>query len=49
VDYGARPLRRAIHENIEDVLADMILSGELKDGQTVQFDADRKVFSVKVL
>jgi ATP-dependent Clp protease ATP-binding subunit ClpB len=49
VDYGARPLRRAIHENIEDVLADMILSGELKDGQTVQFDADRKVFSVRVL
>ena len=29
--YGARPLRKAIRSNIEDVLADMFLSGELTD------------------
>ncbi len=31
--YGARPLRRAIGEELEDMLADSILSGEVSDGQ----------------
>ena len=33
--YGARPLRRAIIRYVEDELSDMILKGELKNGQTV--------------
>jgi len=33
--YGARPLRRAIQRHIEDELSEMILKGELSDGQTV--------------
>ena len=32
--YGARPLRRAIQRYIEDPLADMLLKGELQNGQT---------------
>jgi len=34
--YGARPLRRAIQKHIEDELSEMILKGELLDGQTVE-------------
>ncbi|MGN0482489.1 MAG: ATP-dependent Clp protease ATP-binding subunit [Lachnospiraceae bacterium] len=33
--YGARPLRRKIQEQIEDPLADEILSGNVKRGDTV--------------
>ena len=33
--YGARPLRRAIQRYIEDPLADMLLKGELQNGQTI--------------
>ncbi len=31
--YGARPLRRAISENVEDLLASMLLCGELTSGK----------------
>ena len=33
--YGARPLRRAIQNLVEDQLAEAILSGEIKEGDTV--------------
>jgi ATP-dependent Clp protease ATP-binding subunit ClpB len=33
--YGARPLKRAIQKNVQDPLAEAILSGEIKDGETV--------------
>jgi ATP-dependent Clp protease ATP-binding subunit ClpB len=33
--YGARPLKRAVQRYLQDPLADMILSGELRDGSTV--------------
>ncbi len=33
--YGARPLKRAIQSDIEDELAENILSGNIKAGQTV--------------
>jgi len=36
--YGARPLRRAIQTNIEDKLAEAILAGTLKEGDTVRFE-----------
>lgn len=35
VKYGARPLRRAIQTNIEDKLAEAILAGDIKEGDTV--------------
>ncbi len=39
-DYGARPLRRVIEQEIEDKLADEILSGKLTNGAKVTVDAD---------
>ncbi|MGF1457967.1 MAG: ATP-dependent Clp protease ATP-binding subunit [Leptolyngbyaceae cyanobacterium] len=38
--YGARPLRRAIMRLLEDTLAEEILSGRLKDGDTASVDVD---------
>ena len=49
--YGARPLKRAIQKEIETPLAKLILSGELRDGQSVTAEraADRQecVFKIK--
>ncbi|NEE33581.1 hypothetical protein G3M53_50080, partial [Streptomyces sp. SID7982] len=36
--YGARPLRRLIQTAIGDRLAKEILSGEVRDGDTVRVD-----------
>ncbi|MCX2682574.1 AAA family ATPase [Campylobacter sp. MIT 21-1685] len=41
-DFGARPLRRAIYEKIEDKLSDMILSDELSLNDSIIIDADEK-------
>ncbi|CBN54150.1 ATP-dependent Clp protease ATP-binding subunit [Kamptonema animale CS-326] len=38
--YGARPLRRAIMRLLEDVLAEEILSGRIKDGDSAVVDVD---------
>jgi ATP-dependent Clp protease ATP-binding subunit ClpC len=38
--YGARPLRRAIMRLLEDVLAEQILSGSIKDGDVAVVDVD---------
>ncbi len=34
--YGARPLRRAVEKYLEDSLAEAILSGEIKHGETIR-------------
>ena len=36
--YGARPLKRAVQKYLQDPLADAILRGEVRDGQTVRVD-----------
>jgi ATP-dependent Clp protease ATP-binding subunit ClpB len=36
--YGARPLKRAVQRYLQDPLADAILKGEVKDGQTVHVE-----------
>jgi ATP-dependent Clp protease ATP-binding subunit ClpB len=33
--YGARPLKRVIQKEVQDPLAERILSGDIKDGETV--------------
>jgi ATP-dependent Clp protease ATP-binding subunit ClpB len=38
--YGARPLKRAIQKKIETPLGRLLLKGAIRDGQTVQVDAD---------
>ncbi|SFV75569.1 ClpB protein [hydrothermal vent metagenome] len=35
--YGARPLKRALYEIVEDTLADLILEGKVTEGSTVEF------------
>ncbi len=39
-DFGARPLRRVVEQEIEDKLADEILAGKLCEGAKVTVDAD---------
>jgi len=34
--YGARPLKRVIQKSVQDPLAELILAGKVKDGQTVR-------------
>lgn len=38
--YGARPLRRYIERNVEDKLASMLISGEIKDGSNIKINKD---------
>jgi ATP-dependent Clp protease ATP-binding subunit ClpB len=38
--YGARPLKRAIYEFVEDRLSDMILSDEIKEGDNLIVNAN---------
>ncbi len=45
-EFGARPLRRAIQNHIDDVLADALLAGEIVSGQTVRLIVqDGRVFA----
>lgn len=48
-DYGARPMRRAVEQLLEDPLAEAILSGEVKEGQhvTAKVKKDTKKVSFK--
>ncbi len=46
--YGARPLKRALYEIVEDRLADLILGGEVSEGSTVAFDAEGDEIKVQV-
>ncbi|NPA82368.1 MAG: AAA domain-containing protein [Epsilonproteobacteria bacterium] len=38
--YGARPLKRAIYDLVEDNLAELILEDKIQDGDSVKFDAE---------
>ena len=40
IKFGARPLRRAIQRYVEDEISEMILKGEILDGQTVTVDLE---------
>src|SRR6186713_1045748 len=40
--YGARPLKRAIQKAVQDPLAELILSGKIKDGEKVEISAGRQ-------
>ncbi|OFW98844.1 MAG: ATP-dependent chaperone ClpB [Alphaproteobacteria bacterium RIFCSPHIGHO2_12_FULL_63_12] len=37
--YGARPLKRVIQKELQDPLADLILAGKVKDGETLAVSA----------
>jgi ATP-dependent Clp protease ATP-binding subunit ClpB len=40
--YGARPLKRAIQKAVQDPLAELILSGKIKDGERVTISATKQ-------
>ena len=40
--YGARPLKRAIQKSVQDPLAELILSGRIKDGEKVVITAGKQ-------
>jgi len=40
--YGARPLKRVIQKNVQDPLAELILSGQVKDGEKVVISAGKQ-------
>ena len=39
--YGARPLKRALYEQVEDKLADLILRDEVSEGGSVEFGVEK--------
>jgi ATP-dependent Clp protease ATP-binding subunit ClpB len=39
--YGARPLKRAIQKSVQDPLAELLLSGKIKDGEKVTISAGK--------
>ena len=45
--YGARPLRRALYELVEDKIADMILKDELESGDEITIDSDGEKIIIK--
>ena len=47
--YGARPLKRAIYEIVEDKLADLILEDKIFEGSSVEFDVLNEEVIVKII
>ena len=43
--YGARPLKRVIQRNLQDPLAEMILAGEIADGDRVAISSEGNVLT----
>src|ERR1700731_4795361 len=43
--YGARPLKRVIQRNLQDPLAEMILAGEVRDGDRVAISVEGNVLT----
>jgi ATP-dependent Clp protease ATP-binding subunit ClpB len=43
--YGARPLKRVIQRNLQDPLAEMILAGDVADGDAVVISAEGNVLT----
>ncbi len=46
--YGARPLKRALYEIVEDRLADLILEGKVVEGTEVSFEIENEEIVVKL-
>ncbi|MGH2573397.1 MAG: ATP-dependent chaperone ClpB [Actinomycetota bacterium] len=46
--YGARPLKRLIQREVQDALAMKLLSGELREGDTVEIDRNQEGLMFRV-
>ena len=51
IQFGARPLKRAIQKHLEDGLADIVLAGELEAGDTIQMylDEEEKLIKARII
>ncbi|MFV0538352.1 MAG: ATP-dependent Clp protease ATP-binding subunit [Dysgonomonas sp.] len=49
VQFGARPLKRAIQNYVEDEIAELILSGGVKEGGTISFEIDKERDKLKAI
>nr|WP_317333794.1 ATP-dependent Clp protease ATP-binding subunit [uncultured Romboutsia sp.] len=51
LEYGARPLKRAIQKELEDTLSEAILKGDIKKGSSVvaEIEGNKIVYKCKVL
>ena len=47
IEYGARPLRRVIEQEIEDTVAEKIIAGEIKDNGAVVVDCEDGAIIIK--
>ena len=48
-EYGARPIKKVIDKQIKDVLANMIIRGDVQENSVVQIDAVNGEFSFKII
>ena len=48
VQFGARPLKRSIQNNLEDNLAELILNENLKEGDTIRVSVNEKGDGIKM-
>jgi len=46
--YGARPLRKAISDNINTILAEKILKSELKEGDEIKLLFEDGKFKIEI-
>ena len=46
--FGARPLKRVIQNNILDKVALMIIEGKVKEGETIRVGAEKEQFSFEI-
>ncbi len=46
-EFGARPMRRVITQDIEDKIARLVISGEISEGDVLEIEAAGGEFSVK--
>ena len=48
IQYGARPLKRAIQKYLEDEMAEVIIKSEIKVGDTIMVDYNKKDDSIVI-
>ena len=47
--YGARPLKRAIQNHVEDLIAEEIVKSKIKEGSSIKIDHDSKSLKLKII
>ena len=48
IQFGARPLKRAIQKYLEDPMAEVIIKSDLSEGDTIWVDLDKKKEEIKI-